>query len=59
MDYFLQVYHRFGFLDIAQDEIGIGISDDKKSYTYEMGNNAIAKLCEADYRFIPGGRLPC
>ncbi len=43
------IYHRFGFLDIASDEIGIGVSDDTQRFTYDMGNSAIRELCLNDY----------
>ena len=33
------IYHRFGFLSLDVDEIGIGISNNKKFYTYDMGNS--------------------
>ena len=33
------IYHRFGFLSLNVDEIGIGISDNENFYTYDMGNS--------------------
>ena len=42
------IYHRFGFLSLESDQVGIGISDDGRRYTYNMGNAGVAALCEAD-----------
>ena len=41
---FSAIYHRFGFLSLELDEIGIGISQDY--YTYDMGNQQLNTLCE-------------
>ncbi len=43
---FSAIYHRFGFLSLLYDEIGIGISEDGKYYTYNMGNAALNDLCK-------------
>ena len=43
---FSAIYHRYGFLDITSDEIGIGISDNNEFYTYDMGYFALRDLCE-------------
>ena len=43
---FSAIYHRFGFLGLIYDEIGIGISNDKQFYTYDMGNNQLNLLCQ-------------
>jgi hypothetical protein len=46
------IYHRLGFLDFVNNEIGIGIakvSEEPKSYsayTYNMGNSEYNALCE-------------
>lgn len=45
---FAAIYHRFGFLSLVYDEIGIGISDDMRHYTYNMGNSKIRELCLGD-----------
>jgi len=37
------IYHRFGFLAVDLDEIGIGIEGDY--YTYDMGNSLLNSLC--------------
>ena len=39
------IYHRFGFLSLDVDEIGIGISSNEKFYTYDMGNSVLKNLC--------------
>ena len=45
------IYHRFGFLDPAKDEIGIGIQSNQAatqprlSYVYNMGDSLLARLC--------------
>ena len=38
------IYHRFGFLDFAMDEMGYGIVD--KIYVYNMGRNDLTKTCQ-------------
>jgi len=43
---FSAIYHRFGFLTLQNDEIGIGVAGD--AYTYDMGNAAIRDLCLHD-----------
>lgn len=43
---FSAIYHRFGFLTLSSDEIGIGISSDDLFYTYNMGNSILNDLCE-------------
>ena len=47
---FSAIYHRFGFLDISIDEIGVGVaqslSDSRNSaFVYNMGNSLIGDLC--------------
>jgi len=43
---FSAIYHRFGFLDFASDEIGIGInSSGLGAFTYKMGNKKLNDLC--------------
>ncbi len=43
---FSAIYHRYGFLSITSDEIGIGVSDNGEFYTYDMGYSALRDLCE-------------
>lgn len=50
---FSAIYHRFGFLDFAYDEIGLGTSSSatyayENSYVYNMGNNDINQLCAGE-----------
>ena len=45
---FSAIYHRFGFLSLTNDEIGIGVSDDVRHFTYDMGNAEVRALCEND-----------
>jgi len=47
------IYHRFGFLDLVIDEIGIGIAkvslsepNSHTAYVYNMGNFGLNTLCE-------------
>ncbi len=40
------IYHRFGFLDFAIDEIGYGNSNN--IYVYDMGNSYLNNLCDGD-----------
>ncbi|HIE00162.1 MAG TPA: CAP domain-containing protein [Thiotrichaceae bacterium] len=47
------IYHRFGFLDLVIDEIGIGIAkvslsdpNSHTAYVYNMGNSGLNALCE-------------
>jgi hypothetical protein len=47
---FSAIYHRFGFLNLAFDEVGIGIAQDKKdarnsAFVYLMGNSEMGRLC--------------
>ena len=42
------IYHRFGFLDFARDEVGSGVgtyASGSKSYVYNMGTAALNTLC--------------
>ena len=43
---FSAIYHRYGFLSLVYDEIGIGISENGIFYTYDMGNAGINQLCQ-------------
>ena len=43
---FSAIYHRYGFLNMTSDEIGIGVSDNGEFYTYDMGYSALRDLCE-------------
>ena len=44
------IYHRFGFLDLAISEVGVGLAQpapDQPSYfAYLMGNGAVTALCQ-------------
>ncbi|MEA1880511.1 MAG: CAP domain-containing protein [Campylobacterota bacterium] len=42
---FSAIYHRFGFLSLDYDEVGIGISDNNNYYTYNMGNSSVNNAC--------------
>lgn len=47
---FSAIYHRFSFLDLGIDEIGVGIQQDKKhtaksAFVYNMGNSDLNRLC--------------
>lgn len=46
------IYHRFAFLSMKYDEIGIGVAQtsDYTSFVYEMGNSGKRVLCEAPDR---------
>ncbi len=52
---FAAIYHRFVFLNFDKDEIGIGSASSKKkrkvisSYVYNIGSEAITKLCNQYY----------
>jgi len=53
------IYHRFGFLSLDVDEVGIGISSNEKFYTYDMGNSVLKELC-VDGTYSGGSYyLPC
>ena len=41
---FAAIYHRFGFLTLSYDQLGVGIDD--VYYTYDMGNAALNDYCE-------------
>jgi len=43
------IYHRFGFLDITKDEVGIGIIKGKSgsNYVYNMGNDRLNRYCKS------------
>ena len=57
---FSAIYHRFGFLSLARNEIGIGIDDTNRFYTYNMGNIGINTLCgQASYTGVGAYYLPC
>lgn len=45
---FAAIYHRFGFLSLIHDEVGIGISNNHRYYTYDMGNSKLRKICSSD-----------
>ncbi len=47
---FSAIYHRFGFLSPAIDEIGVGVSQDgentqNSAFVYVMGNSELNRLC--------------
>ncbi len=57
---FSAIYHRFGFLTLSLDEVGIGISNSKQFYTYDMGNSRLNSLCAgASYVGTESYYLPC
>ncbi len=41
---FAGIYHRFTFLSMEKDEIGIGIEE--KHYTFDLGNSLLNDLCQ-------------
>lgn len=43
---FSAIYHRFGFLTLSFDEVGIGIGSNNLFYTYNMGNSTLNDLCQ-------------
>ena len=54
------IYHRFAFLSPGIDEIGIGVTQDKKqssrsAFVYLMGNSESNRLCSED-NFIGSGK---
>jgi len=51
------IYHRFGFLSLKVDEVGIGING--LYYTFDMGNSVLNDLCSNES--YTGGKyyLPC
>jgi uncharacterized protein YkwD len=47
---FSAIYHRFGFLDVSIDEVGVGVTQDpqereKSAFVYLMGNTHLNALC--------------
>jgi hypothetical protein len=57
---FSAIYHRFGFLDVGIDEIGVGVwqdptDSDKSAFVYLMGNTQLNALC-AESSFKGYGR---
>lgn len=40
---FSGIYHRFAFLDMKKDLVGIGV--ESKNYTYDLGNSLLNRLC--------------
>ena len=49
---FSAIYHRFGFLNVGIDEIGVGVAQDNKerentAFVYLMGNSELNALCKA------------
>lgn len=47
---FSAIYHRFSFLDLSIDEIGVGVQQDlkrtdKSAFVYNMGNSEINRVC--------------
>jgi len=57
---FSAIYHRFGFLSLSIDEIGVGTTQDKahtanSAFVYVMGNSAINRLCH-DKDFSGSGK---
>lgn len=57
---FSAIYHRFGFLSLSIDEIGVGTTQDKantanSAFVYVMGNSVMQRLCR-DKSFLGSGR---
>ena len=52
---FAAIYHRFVFLTLDKDEIGLGIYKTKKkrkvkqAYVYNLGSSEISKLCQGSF----------
>ena len=44
-DLFSAIYHRFGFLNLELDEIGISVKDNMY-YNYDIGNSRLNELCK-------------
>ena len=47
---FSAIYHRFGFLDLSMDEVGVGVAQEKNktrntAFVYLMGNTELNALC--------------
>lgn len=57
---FSAIYHRFVFLNLDKDEIGIGFASSKKkrsinsAYVYDLGSSTISKLCQRSFSMTPG-----
>ncbi len=57
---FSAIYHRFVFLNLDKDEIGIGAYSSKKerkinrAYVYDMGSSGIAELCNKTFSMTHG-----
>lgn len=57
---FSAIYHRFVFLNLEKDEIGLGQYKTKKkrriqhAYVYDLGSSAISKLCKKSYSMKNG-----
>jgi len=48
---FAAIYHRFSFLNLEIDEVGIGLQQDQhnihnSAFVYNMGNSSLNKLCK-------------
>ena len=53
------IYHRFGFLSLERDEIGIGVSNSATFYTYDMANSVLHDLCQNGIYSGGSYYLPC
>lgn len=57
---FSAIYHRFVFLNLDKDEIGLGHAESKKerkikrAYVYVMGSSGIAALCQRSFTLTHG-----
>ncbi len=57
---FSAIYHRFVFLNLDKDEIGMGAYSSKKkrkikrAYVYDMGSSGIAELCNKTFSMTHG-----
>lgn len=57
---FSAIYHRFSFLSLKADEIGIGVSNNGTFHTYDMGNKILNNLCtQSSYTGTGSYALPC
>jgi len=57
---FSAIYHRFGFLSLSIDSIGVGVTQEKvktsnSAFVYVMGNSALERLCH-DKSFSGSGK---
>jgi hypothetical protein len=57
---FSAIYHRFVFLNLFMDEIGLGTYKTKKkrrvkqAYVYNLGSSRLSRLCKKSYTMVSG-----